>query len=306
MALSFGGSALPAKCPGCRFARPGDPQPGRGRPRRCNFEYQHTFTVVATRDRLDPFRGLERAPIAGRQRRASTQVVADVRAVRVEHNAEGSGELQLDANQVGGQAFSHTARMQTPPAELMIRAEHAALIRVLTAMKSILDEAKWHMRLPDFDALRAMLFYIDEFPERLHHVKETAMLFARLREVAPESITLLDQLDRDHARGEMRVRELEHRLTGWQLIGESRRASFELGLQAYTAFYVEHIRVEETELLPLAQRVLCDEDWRMLERAFGLHGDALTQAHPQRHYEALFQTILAAMPAGAALQPSKA
>jgi hypothetical protein len=34
---------------------------------------------------------------------------------------------------------------------------------------------------PPFDVLRAMLFYIDEFPERLHHTKESELLFPKLR-----------------------------------------------------------------------------------------------------------------------------
>jgi hemerythrin-like domain-containing protein len=30
-----------------------------------------------------------------------------------------------------------------------------------------------------FDVLRAMLFYVDEFPERLHHPKESALLYCQ-------------------------------------------------------------------------------------------------------------------------------
>ena len=31
-----------------------------------------------------------------------------------------------------------------------------------------------------FAVLRAMLFYVDEFPERLHHPKETELLFPKV------------------------------------------------------------------------------------------------------------------------------
>jgi hemerythrin-like domain-containing protein len=186
--------------------------------------------------------------------------------------------------------------MASPAAVTMILAEHAALTRVLNAMQAIVTQAKWQARLPDFEPLRAMLLYIDEFPERLHHVKESAMLFSRLRELDPSASALLDRLDQEHAHGECRARELQHRLTAWQWLGESRRDAFEQALRTYTAFYVEHMRVEEAEVLPLAERVLGEDDWRMLERAFGMHCDALTQTRPQAQYDKLFQCILAAMP----------
>ena len=76
-----------------------------------------------------------------------------------------------------------------------------------------------------------MLFYVDEFPERLHHPKESELLFAMLRERAPEAREVLDRLDHDHARGEQSIRGLQHLLLGWEMLHDSpdgglRRAAF--------------------------------------------------------------------------------
>lgn len=211
--------------------------------------------------------------------------------------------------------------MNSPAALKMIRDEHAALATLLRAMATMVTDARRRGRQPDFGALRAMLFYVDEFPERLHHVKETGMLFVRLRELmsAPTSLraspsrrrsiavgvagrsveaqanAVLDRLDREHAQGEGRIRDLAHRLTAWELLGESRREPFERALDSYVAFYLEHMRIEEAEVLPLAERVLGDDDWRMLERAFGMHRDALTGAEPEALYAGLFRRIVDAM-----------
>ncbi len=87
----------------------------------------------------------------------------------------------------------------------IILGEHAALSAVLMSMATIVTDARRRRLTPDFDALRAMLFYVSEFPERRHHVKETRMLFARLRAVAPDAHALLDRLDHDHAQGEGRI-----------------------------------------------------------------------------------------------------
>ena len=60
--------------------------------------------------------------------------------------------------------------------------EHQALAAVLRSMSMMLAEARRLQALPDFAVLRAMLFYIDEFPQQLHHARESELLFPRLRE----------------------------------------------------------------------------------------------------------------------------
>jgi hemerythrin-like domain-containing protein len=195
--------------------------------------------------------------------------------------------------------------MNTPSATLrMIRAEHQALAAVLRTMVMMVTDARHHNQTPDFKSLRAMLFYVDEFPERLHHVKETTMLFPRLREYTREADETLQRLDRDHASGEGRIRKLEHLLTAWELLGESRRHAFEEALDRYVKFYLEHMRIEEDEILPLAERVFSDDDWRVLDRAFGSHRDALTGSAPEAAYETLFATIVRITPAPFGVGPS--
>jgi hemerythrin-like domain-containing protein len=182
----------------------------------------------------------------------------------------------------------------------LIRREHEALRAVLLAMTRLLRDAWRRGRPPDFHALRAMLFYIGEFPERLHHVKESAMLFPRLRERVPEASALLDRLNQDHGSGEHRVRELEHLLTAWEMLGESRRAAFCSQLEHHERFYLEHMRLEEEELMPLAERHLLAEDWRILDRAFGARRDPLAHGRPEAPYEGLLETLRPWLPQEAA------
>ena len=187
--------------------------------------------------------------------------------------------------------------MNTPTALRIIRDEHAALAAVLRSMTMLLRDARRHNRAPEFRVLRAMLFYVDEFPEQLHHVKESAMLFPRLRECTPEAAGVLARLDREHKAGGARIRELEHKLVAWELLGETRREAFERALDDYVAFYLEHMRVEETEVLPLAQAHFGEADWLMLERAFGAHRDPLVTPGPETPYVELFRHIVNTTPA---------
>lgn len=94
-----------------------------------------------------------------------------------------------------------------------------------------------------FDVLRAMLFYIDEFPERLHHPKESSLLFPRVVRASPTIMAAVEKLESDHVNGEKAVRELQHLLLAWELLGEPRRPAFPDQCKQYAAFYLEHMRL---------------------------------------------------------------
>lgn len=179
----------------------------------------------------------------------------------------------------------------------IIRREHAALSAMLGSIVLLLAQHRREGTLPDFAALRAMLFYVDEFPEKRHHRKETELLFPKLRARTPLHRDALDRLDLDHARGEQRIRELEHALLAFEVMGESRRAVFEQAVQRYVDFYLAHMALEEREILPLAEKVLSADDWRELDDAFAANRDALTEAEPEAEYAQLFKRIVNLLPA---------
>ena len=172
----------------------------------------------------------------------------------------------------------------------VIRDEHASLAAMLQSLMQMVR------RGPDpegtgqtelfFDVLRAMLFYIDEFPEKHHHPKESDLLFPRVARVAPHAMATIDQLERDHMQGEGRVRELMHLLMAWELLGDTRRQAFEDEVTRYVDFYLEHMRLEETVILPEAEARLSEEDRRDLDAAFSRHVDPLVSMHKNVGHEA--------------------
>jgi len=179
----------------------------------------------------------------------------------------------------------------------IIREEHAALSAMLRSILLLLAQHRRSSTLPDFAALRAMLFYVDEFPEQRHHRKESELLFPKLRARTPMSRALLDRLDDDHGRGERRIRHVEHTLLAFEMMGESRRETFESAVEHYVDFYLAHMALEEREILPLAERVLTEEDWAELDRAFSTNRDPLTGCKPDAEYAALFTRIVNVLPA---------
>jgi hemerythrin-like domain-containing protein len=179
----------------------------------------------------------------------------------------------------------------------VIRDEHQALAAMLRSLSMLLAQSRREGKSPDFGLLRAMLFYIDEFPERLHHTKETQLLFPRLRERCPDLVPVLDALDADHEQGERAIRRLEHALLAFEMMGETRRADFEAAAERYVNFYLSHMGTEENMILPAAEKHLLAEDWAELDAAFERNRDPLTGHEPDDEYRPLFTRILNTAPA---------
>jgi hemerythrin-like domain-containing protein len=185
----------------------------------------------------------------------------------------------------------------TPAALQVIHDEHVAVAAVLRSLQPLIDEGPGDEPERYFDVLRAMLFYIDEFPEQRHHPKESNLLFPKIARLAPELMPVIQRLETDHMQGETRVRELQHQLLAWELLGESRRGAFVANLQDYVRFYLDHMRVEETDILPAAERLLKPADWAELDRAFESERDPLAGGVADPAYERLFTRIVMVMPA---------
>jgi hemerythrin-like domain-containing protein len=175
----------------------------------------------------------------------------------------------------------------------IIRDEHASLGAMLRSMRALVARGPADSPQQFFDVLRAMLFYIDEFPERLHHTKESELLFPRVAKAAPELRELIERLDLDHQHGEMVVRELQHLLLAWELLGDSRMQAFVDSARRYLDFYLEHMRLEETVILPEAEKRLTEADWRELDAAFKLNMDPLGGKFTSNpSYDRLFTRIV--------------
>jgi hemerythrin-like domain-containing protein len=191
----------------------------------------------------------------------------------------------------------------TRPALQVIRDEHSAVSAVLRSMLQMMERGPDEQPERFFDVLRAMLFYIDEFPERRHHPKESDLLFPMIARVAPELMEVIARLERDHVSGESRVRELQHLLLAWELLGDSRRVPFQDAARKYVEFYLTHMRTEETELLPVAQKLLTEQEWEQLNAAFQ-NSDPLVTGDHDPVYDRLFTRIVMRTPAPIGVGPA--
>ena len=181
-------------------------------------------------------------------------------------------------------------------------AEHRSIAAVLSAMEALVREHRDRGARVDPRVFRAMLYYLDVFPEREHHPKEEALLFARIRARTREGDAVLDELGREHESGARAMRELEQGLVRLEEGGEAEFPGFAAAVERFAGAYREHMRKEERDVMPLAQRVLTPADWSEIEAAFAAHRDPLGGV-ADRDYDAVFRRIVALAPAPIGLGP---
>ena len=188
--------------------------------------------------------------------------------------------------------------MAMPRSLQIIRDEHASLAAMLQSMRMLVERGPDDSRKNFFDVVRAMLFYIDEYPERLHHPKESNLLFPKVVKASPKVLGAIDKLERDHMYSEKAARELQHQLLAWELLGPARRAAFQEAFSKYIQFYLEHMKLEEEVILPEAEKTLTASEWAELDAAFEQNADPLTGNYPPTaEYEKLFSLIVQRAPA---------
>lgn len=180
--------------------------------------------------------------------------------------------------------------------------EHESIAAVLHALSYLAtDLGKGHA--VDARVFRQILYYLDVFPERHHHPKEDAVLFRTVRARTHDGDALIDRLEKQHEAGAGAIRNLEQALLRWESGGEPERHAFVMAATGFVAGYREHMRLEEQELMPLAERTLSARDWADIEAAFATHQDPLAGSGPQTSPDELFRRIVYIAPPPIGLGP---
>ena len=169
--------------------------------------------------------------------------------------------------------------------------EHRSISAVRSGLKSLALMAGDGKLRPDFSVFRGMIYYIDAFPERMHHPKEDAHLFARLLERDPGARDLVEALQAEHVTGAQLVRDLEQALLEFEQIWPRGAEKFTATVEAYAQFHWSHMRREERELIPRAEKALTAEDWRGIEAAFAGNDDPIADLR-DKDFRALYPRIV--------------
>ncbi|MGH8737329.1 MAG: hemerythrin domain-containing protein [Burkholderiales bacterium] len=177
-----------------------------------------------------------------------------------------------------------------------LREEHRSISAVVHALEQLAHAAQDASVRPGFEVFRAMLYYIDAFPERQHHPKEDEHLFARLRLRAPQAGPMLDGLHAEHARCAGLIRDLEQALLAFEQSWPNGAAEFAAVVDEYARFHRAHMRKEEHDVLPLAEKTLRPEDWDAIEQAFAANTDPFSDPQYHTDFSKLYARIVELAP----------
>ena len=186
-----------------------------------------------------------------------------------------------------------------PPARAIgiIRDEHRSLAAVLHAWMHALSYARVEGVATEPALMQAIVRYLQTFPVALHHPKEEAYLFKRLRQRTRSVDAELDELERQHERDRQLVVELARQvetLASASMGGPTVIAALALedAVRSYAAFLWEHLGREEGVILPAAQRYLTETDWSDIDAAFEENQDPRFGGVTDKEYRQLFSRIV--------------
>ncbi len=187
----------------------------------------------------------------------------------------------------------------------IIHDEHRSLAAVVHGLRYLVRECRTRNKSPDFRVLWAMIFYLDEFPEKLHHPKESAYLFARLRQRTHEADAIIADLERQHQAGGRHVRDLELALGHLEAGSPDGLENFSAAAEKFSDEILKHMAYEESILMPLARKYLTDEDWVEIGAAFSENGDPRFDAEVDHECRDLFSRIVNLAPPPIGVGPAR-
>ena len=157
----------------------------------------------------------------------------------------------------------------------IIHAEHRTLTAVIDAFNHVMQEIAQGKLHPDYKLLWSIIYYIDEFPERLHHPKEDNVLFPKVRARSTAINDTLDELERQHVNGKPHLEQIKTLLGRMEAEIPGALQALADKVATYASFHYRHMTLEETVVFPTAVQVLTESDWALVAAAFAENRDPL-------------------------------
>ena len=186
----------------------------------------------------------------------------------------------------------------------IIRDEHRSIAAILRGMQYLVNEIRMRKARIDLRVLRAMLYYLDTFSERMHHPKEDRYLFTAMRKRGAEADTLIAELEKEHAGGANSLRQLEQYLARYEEGGDKEFPAFASAVEKFVQGYWDHMRKEEEIVFPLAEKLLTASDFEAIDRAFKENQDPLAAERDSKDFRKLFARIVNLAPPPVGVGPT--
>ena len=178
--------------------------------------------------------------------------------------------------------------------------EHCIVAAMMRGLGYLVDQAREHGETPDFDVIRAVLAYLDDFGAELHHPKEEDYLFSRMRVRGYQGEADLAELCRQH-KEERRVLDRLVRAVDAAQEDRTTMDAMVAAMDEFSRHVRIHMNLEEAVVIPAAKNFLDESDWLELERAFARNGDPRFGAASEEESRVVFAQIVSRFPQPATL-----
>ena len=165
-------------------------------------------------------------------------------------------------------------------------ANYSRLLDLLEAQINLFHEAEQ----PNYELMLDIMYYLSHYSDEVHHPEED-VAFRRVMEKDNRLKTVVMDLMRQHQviveSGKGLLQQLDAIVNGTIMTRQ--------GLESLGRTYIFHLRshmdLEETEVFPVASRILRAEDWIAVDAAIKSRKDPLFGDTVDKRYEALHQQI---------------
>jgi nucleotide-binding universal stress UspA family protein/hemerythrin-like domain-containing protein len=178
----------------------------------------------------------------------------------------------------------------------IIRDEHRSIAAVIHGLEFLVRRARESGTPPPFPLLRAMVHYVNTFPEVLHHPKEDTWLFRKLRARTHEFDATLEELERQHEEGPAVVTELAQSIDAYEADPSGGWKRFAAAVERFATTQMQHMALETKVILPAAQQHLTDDDWHEIGEAFAGNDDPRLAVDNDEEFRQLFARIQNLLP----------
>lgn len=163
----------------------------------------------------------------------------------------------------------------------------AKLLLVLEHELEVFDRSEE----PDYEILRAIIAYFQDYPEDCHHPKED-IVFEMLKTRDPAVASRIGDVEAEHEVETERLRKLveavEEILAGREFL----RQAFHDVVNDFIKHQRQHMDKEERLLFPAAVQRLRPEDWAAIDARLNDRKDPLFNGAVETKFQALQRTIL--------------
>ena len=173
----------------------------------------------------------------------------------------------------------------------ILHGEHASCATVLKRLAAHLDHARIHSFKPRLETFSTSLNFIATFLDQFHHPKEDEFLFLALRRHTTEADEVLRDLQFEHASGARELETMNTVLDRARSGGIEELHEYADVLKRYMHAHFAHMEREETLVMPIACRLLVEDDWQEIDRAFRANRDPLFGAAQTKQYAGIFNPV---------------